>query len=1006
MVDMQSRIDKIYTYRSPFELNNMSKEKTDELRKYPHLCVSQTLVEGLKAYYGRDNFGIICTVDNLLKKFYESWCDQEENNVKQSIAISNVLEKWREGGTQNSKLLGTLSHNEKEIIKSIKYLVESHIAADDLPKGLSKEQKALQNLYKQIESRKEFQISEPITLQNKAEKKKVLQACYAEILRDELKKYIRKKTIKEYEKEHTETKFKKGQLEDKVLMALINKELKEIQHKIIKYREQLEEERLSPEHRQKYKKWCMQEERKNTGITHIVAQLEKYKRGIGDVQKVFIHGVHQFTPIILHLLSDLKAMGIEIIAMFNYDEQYPEIYKTWDVVYRWTGLAFAHEGNRYAQPRAIGKGLGEIYENNFSAIASAYDEKYYKFEHLTSFCDYVGDEYEKATLRYQKEQSQKHRGSSKKAEQLEEDDNSKLRKIALMDEQFYAINGSEINDLLKLYFPEQFSSRHFLTYPIGQFILSLYRMWDDDLEIEQIDRLIANNKDPKEASGLKLHIDEMKEALSLSIWDKEGMPTPLEIFDNLKYYFRNEQTFEQYEQKLKRLKAISKNVPQTLIQKHKRRLPFFIYTSDELEYFEGVLESIKKIAKDLFSTSRQGIKENLEKIISNIKYLISNPLLEERISDDEIKMVEDIQKRISMISDEGENTYISNIKKTIGLYLQASTSEEYQAEWIVRDFEQIDGGVLLAAAQKRDEGEGAGTKAFHYAGVSDENLLGHSRKELPWPLTNELYRNVNTKDSDIAEICSICRAEYTNFLRYSLFYGTYFLMDNKKINLSYIKEVGDDEAHPYSTMAYIMNIKVEPFKQDINPGEFSGKLEYKLTDIEIRLPYNMTDREKRSMETCSMRYLWNHCLDQDTYFSDEFQVERVAKQFVTSAYLENTNNQENTAQKWMFNEEEFEKFKKYMPIFDEMDWKEIRYAIQNKNGKKDTAIYIDNVMEFIYRDWKKYGQSKEAVVEEFMEWLEGEDEIVWEEEKCKNCNQHGVCEVYIMRDEREVVIDD
>lgn len=1002
MVDMQSRIDKIYTYRSPFELNNMSKEKTDELRKYPHLCVSQTLVEGLKAYYGRDNFGVICTVDNLLKKFYEVWCNQEENNVKQSIAISNVLEEWRERGVQNSKLLGTLSHNEKELIKSIKYLVESHIAADDMPKGLSKEQKALQHLYKQIEKRKEFQISEPITPRNKKEKKKEINDCYADILRDELKKYIRKVTIQSYEKKHPEIRLKKDQLEDEVLTLLIDKELKEIQGKIIKYREQLEEEGLSPEDRQKYKKWCMQEERKNTGISHILTQLEKYKSGVGDIQKVFIHGIHQFTPIILHLLSDLKAMGIEVIAMFNYDEQYPEIYKTWDVVYRWTGLEFAYEGNRYDQPRTIGKGLGEIYENNFSAIASAYDEKYYKFEHLTSFCDYVGDEYERATLRYKEEQAQRNKYTQEKGE---EDSNSKLRKIALMDEQFYAINGSEMNDLLKLYFPEQFSSRHFLTYPIGQFILSLYRMWDDQLEKEQIDRLIAEKKDPKEASGLILQIDNMKDALSLSIWDKEGMPTALEIFDNIKYYFRNEQTFEEYEQKLKQLKAISRNIPKTLVQEHKRRLPFFIYTSDELEYFEGVLNSIKIIAKDLFSTSKQGIKENIEKIINNIKYLISNPLLEERISDDEIKMVEDIEKRISMISDEGENTYISNIKKTIGLYLKASTSEEYEAEWIVRDFEQIDGGVLLAAAQKRDEGEGVGTKAFHYAGVSDENLLGKSRKELPWPLTNELYRGVNSKDRDIAEICSTCRSEYTNFLRYSLFYGTYFLMDNKKINLSYIKEIGDDEAHPYSIMAYIMNIKVEPFKQDINPGKFSGKLKYELTDVKIEPPYNMIDREKRSMETCPMRYLWNHCLDKDTYFSDEFQVERVAKQFVISAYLENTYNQENTPQNWTFDEKEFEKFIKYMPIFDEMDWKEIRYAIQNKNGAKDSKTYINNAMEFIFRDWSKYQKEKDVVIEEFMTWLEEKDEIVWEEEKCKNCNQHAVCEVYIIRDEHELLLD-
>lgn len=41
-----------------------------------------------------------------------------------------------------------------------------------------------------------------------------------------------------------------------------------------------------------------------------------------------------------------------------------------------------------------------------------------------------------------------------------------------MREQFYSANNS-VNDILKVYFPEQFGERHFLAYPIGHFLWQL-----------------------------------------------------------------------------------------------------------------------------------------------------------------------------------------------------------------------------------------------------------------------------------------------------------------------------------------------------------------------------------------------------------------------------------------------------------------------------------------------------------------------------------------------------
>ena len=87
------------------------------------------------------------------------------------------------------------------------------------------------------------------------------------------------------------------------------------------------------------------------------------------------------------------------------------------------------------------------------------------FDNLTSFSNSICKEYDEA-LKKSKERL-------KEGELLQP--NETLRN---MSKQYYATNNSYINDILKTYYPEQFGEKNFLSYPIGQFILSIYNMWD------------------------------------------------------------------------------------------------------------------------------------------------------------------------------------------------------------------------------------------------------------------------------------------------------------------------------------------------------------------------------------------------------------------------------------------------------------------------------------------------------------------------------------------------
>ena len=83
-----------------------------------------------------------------------------------------------------------------------------------------------------------------------------------------------------------------------------------------------------------------------------------------------------------------------------------------------------------------------------------------EFDNITEFSAYVARIYEDAVEKYTKENKDK--GGSA---------------LLYMTEQFYAANNS-VNDILKVYFPEQFGERHFLAYPIGHFFVAVTNMWD------------------------------------------------------------------------------------------------------------------------------------------------------------------------------------------------------------------------------------------------------------------------------------------------------------------------------------------------------------------------------------------------------------------------------------------------------------------------------------------------------------------------------------------------
>ena len=104
--------------------------------------------------------------------------------------------------------------------------------------------------------------------------------------------------------------------------------------------------------------------------------------------------------------------------------------------------------------------------------------------------------------------------------------------MRMMQEQIYAADSSA-NNILKMYFPEQFGERQFLDYPLGHFFLAVANMWD----AEKNEMVIADAADIKECLEAGILREDYPGQLS-AVWGQlaalfEGCTSPAEMIRRL-----------------------------------------------------------------------------------------------------------------------------------------------------------------------------------------------------------------------------------------------------------------------------------------------------------------------------------------------------------------------------------------------------------------------------------------------------------------------------------------
>lgn len=558
--------------------------------------------------------------------------------------------------------------------------------------------------------------------------------------------------------------------------------------------------------------------------------------GLSESNAIVFHGFYYITPIQEHVMKLMEQAGYELIYLIPYDERFPFVYEIWDKYYS--------EENGY-----VPKSDWKIEKT----------EKYDPYGLL-----FEGEEH--VTINNKLE-------IKEYATVMEFVD--AVKSVKSDDFTMYAANQRDVNEMLKDYFPDEYGERKILAYPIGQFISSLNKMWDEELQT------------------ISLNADCLVDCFSSGwlavngISGKQYMQDLLHILP----FFTGCKTISEWESRIEKLKQIREEVLSPFTVEHDVNPsmsrwqeaienPFdnfgmFSVEEKKLDIILSLIKQLLVMAKELFGTNSSiRVDEHLGKLNGILKKNeISNELYEE-----ERIIINDIFDKLNQ-----SNSYIaecapSDIARALDLFIcgRLDDSEiETNRVGFVRPLFFV-------------EAEAVKNYSKAHICMCDINTIPGGNKDYIWPLTKraiiDCYERTNnpliSNMIQIMDATVLCNR-----------YFMYASLKNKEVCLSWIREMNEKLLAPSPYIKLISKaagVEVIPSKRDsitINKVFDTPVGNGKITEYDReKAPRGIIKEARMAYALCPMKYTLSYVLEKHPTFDSDFQQSYALNALISAIY--------------------------------------------------------------------------------------------------------------------------
>ena len=556
---------------------------------------------------------------------------------------------------------------------------------------------------------------------------------------------------------------------------------------------------------------------------------------IDKIDKVVFHGFYYITPHQERVMKMLEQAGFTLVFLIPYDEKYPYVYEIWDETYS-VERGYAPKEEWHIEKSTEPDPYGEIFEGREAEIQNHLEIKEY-----ASIMEFVDD----------------------------------VMHIKEKGYTLYSADFKSANKMLKDYYPEAYGERKLLSYPIGQFIGVLNRMWDDEL------------------NSIAFDDTSLIECFSSGWLSVDGISGKQYIQD-LMYvlpFFRGCHTIDQWEDRIAIFNEIKQSViapfetdlnPEMSIARWQEAIGSPLKNFSMFAVEQETIDVILKLIKQLLDMARELFgKNDLIRVHDHIRTLdwvlkqreISNELYQE-----ERNLIKDIFEVLGSDNSFDAMCHPSDIARALDLFIIGRYDE---GEIQTNRASLVNPLYFIEAACVKNKGK------VHIC-MSDVDSLPGGNKDYIWPLTGKKVKEIyeDTKNPLIVNLIQIMEAT-TLCNRYFTYAG----LKNKDVTISWISTMGDKMLAPSPYIKLLLKTTGTSLTPAVRnaitynrvtetPHSSGGIQEY---DNE-KTPVGMIKEAKMDYALCPMKYVLGYVVEKYPTFQSDFHMNYALNAFISAIY--------------------------------------------------------------------------------------------------------------------------
>lgn len=557
--------------------------------------------------------------------------------------------------------------------------------------------------------------------------------------------------------------------------------------------------------------------------------------GRSDIQTIIFHGFYYFTPIQERILGLLEKVGIKLIFLFCYNEKYPYANEIWRKTYAvengYPKLADWH------MVKDDGKEpYGEIFEGRRAEITNKLDIKEY-----ASVMEFVHG----------------------------------LKHVSEQGYFIYSANSNTANQILRDFYPEEYGDRKILSYPIGQFVNTLNKMWDEDLQDIVLDEerliecfssgwLALDGESGKQYMQDLLYIlPFFSDCLQIHKWEER-----IEFLEQIK-----RDVVEPFRQRLDDDDSVARW--QEIMSNPFMNFSVFSVSDEKLDVILTLIKQLLNMARELFATDKTlRVRDHIQKLEKILrKHELSVELYEE-----EKEIIKDLFEKLDDSDGVNMECYPSDISSALNLYMSGKMNEgEIESKHIgmVSPIYHVDAACIKQRGK------------IHICLCDIDNMPG-GKKSYVWPLTTRHIKDCYARTGNKLIVNMMHIMENTYICNR---YFMYAALKNKDVQLSWIREMGEKVLSPSPYVKLVCEaagIKITPAVRDTitykRVEETATGHGRTLTYDLGRMPGNVSKEAKMDYAVCPMKYALGYVVEESPCFQNEFHQNYAINGLIAAIY--------------------------------------------------------------------------------------------------------------------------